>query len=120
MTRFTDGPAKGKTLLLARAPLFLRVVIAGGKLDALDQLDDRPQGGERIYAYRRTGPATALHIDFCRGRGRKGPRSAWYRGGDYALVEPQPNEAVLRDTARWRGWATEEAKRLTEGEPKGG
>ena len=54
MTRFLDGPAAGNALMLRRAPLFLRVTIdaAGGKVDALDQLDDDPQDGETVHVYR--------------------------------------------------------------------
>jgi len=51
MTRFLDGPAEGVTLMLRRAPIYLRVVHRGTEWDALDALDDRPTPDETIYVY---------------------------------------------------------------------
>lgn len=114
MTRFTDGPAAGKTLLLKRTPLFLRAVVdAAGKWDTLDMLGDEPDPYEAVYAYRRVGQATACHVDYRDGRGRR--RGDWFQGGDYALVEPQPEEAVPRDTGAWREWAEGEAAKRKGG-----
>lgn len=58
MFSFLDGPAKGSSLNLARAPVFLSVVIdsRGGKIDALDQLNDTPHPCEPIYVYRLAEP----------------------------------------------------------------
>lgn len=53
---FLDGPGKGQGLNLKRAPLFLRLVVKpDGRIDALDQLEDRPADEERLYAYRLQG-----------------------------------------------------------------
>jgi hypothetical protein len=99
MTRFLDGPAVGTTLLLKRAPLFLRAVQdQAGTWDALDQLTDEPRADERIVVYRMVEGPTVVHIN----RGRNG--SGFYRGGGYLLVDPQPSDDVVRKTQLWRWW----------------
>lgn len=110
MTQFTDGPAAGVSLLLRRAPHFLRAVRdVKGEWDALDQLEDTPGAGETIVAYQMVGEPTWCHI-----RMRKG--GGVYRGGQYRVIEPQPADDVLRSNARWREWANEQVQRfLAEG-----
>ncbi len=52
MLTFLDGPAAGLSLLCARAPLLIRVVRSpSGRFDALDQVGDAPEFGERIFVY---------------------------------------------------------------------
>lgn len=107
MTRFIDGPAKGTTLFLRRAPHYLRVVqgpdgpTAPGTIDALDQLDDTPRASETVTAYEMVGGPSHMHVN----RGRLG--CAWYRGGEYRMVAEQPDDATLRDAARWRAWVSQ-------------
>ena len=105
MTRFTGGPADGKTLLLKRAPLYLRVVmdVRTREIDALDQLDDTAGSDETISVYRCHGEPIQAHINF----GRKG--GGWYEGGDYRIVDPQPGDAEVRENAAWRAWAVDRA-----------
>lgn len=104
MTRFHDGPARSKVLMLRRAPLLLRVTVdPEGKVDALDQVADTPAAGEVLYAYERQGKPGAVHIDFTRPRG-----SAWYAIADYRLCDPQPADATMRDTEGWRAWCLAE------------
>lgn len=98
MCRFLDGPAAGVTLLLRRAPLFLRAVNNRGDWDALDQLNDTPAAHEAIVAYRRVAAPAIAHIN------RGGHGSGWYALADYRVVVDQPAEAELRDTAKWRAW----------------
>lgn len=98
MTSFTNGPAQGQHLMLKRAPLFLRVVEAAGKFDALDQLSDEPESGERLFAYRQVGEPGMVHLN--RGRGHGG----FYTIATYTLVAPQPDDATMRDTAAWQAW----------------
>src|SRR4051812_34526056 len=99
MTTFEDGPAKGQTLMLQRAPLFLRVVVdPSGKVDALDQLTDTPASNEKIFAYVLTAEPGRFHI-YKRARG-----SGWYAIGSYKQVFPQPTESVMRNNASWRDW----------------
>ncbi|MEM1083255.1 MAG: hypothetical protein AAGI48_03970 [Verrucomicrobiota bacterium] len=100
MTRFIDGPAKGKTLMLRRAPLLLRVVIDRDSkvVDALDQLDDEPRLTEEIHVYRVKGTVGSCFIS-------TRPRRA---GGVYAIAEyeyyrDQPGESV-RSRVAWRTW----------------
>lgn len=107
MTTFLDGPAKGVTLRLRRAPVYLRAVTSAGKWDALDQLDDRASEDETVFAYELVGEPTWYHIRAARGQ------SGCFRGGDYRLTQPQPDEAILRDTTQWQSWATSHM------EPKG-
>ncbi len=103
MTTFIDGPAKDSPfLLLRRAPHFLRAVRSRGQSaprewDALDQLDDEPRETEEIYAYEMVGEPTYCHIN-ARNRG------GVYRGGKYKLVDPQPEEAIMRNAVSWREW----------------
>jgi hypothetical protein len=103
MTRFQDGPAKGQTLMLNRAPRFLRVVEKGGKFDALDQLDDKPEAGEKIYAYEIVGEPGSIHIN------RGGGRGGFYTMGEYKLVAEQPTDAQMRTLQAWRGWCEKTA-----------
>lgn len=103
MSKFLDGPAAGQHLALRRAPVMLRVVQGpGGKWDALDQLDDEPAADETIHLYRMV-PDTLTTMHLCvRGKGRAA--SDFYAMGDYRYVEPQPDEATLRDRGRWVEW----------------
>lgn len=104
MIKFRDGPAAGVTLMLHRAPQYLRVVRAGRKAwDALDQLDDQPEPGESITVYR-IDPATFSRYHLLCRRPRGG--SGWYCNGEYDVVEPQPGEEHLRTTAAWQAWVS--------------
>lgn len=95
MTRFDDGPAKGKILMLKRAPYFLRAVLSPeGKWDALDQLDDQPEAGEKLFAYEIMEPPGWCFI-------RPGGR---YPVARYKLVEPQPIEDQMMDEKAWAEW----------------
>jgi hypothetical protein len=116
MTGFEDGPAAGQVLDLRRAPLFLRVAVSGtGTVDALDQIDDRPEASEVLWAYRRLGPAGRVRID---GRDpRTGRRtSASLALAKYRLVADQPDQETMRATTTWRAWATATAGRGSAGE----
>lgn len=107
MIEFLDGPAKGATLTLRRAPMYLRVVYSGRAgsidVDALDQLSDMPNAAESIVAYRRVGKAGSVHIN----AGRCG-RSGVYATARYEVVNPQPDDTTLRERERWREWAMEQ------------
>lgn len=110
MTTFFDGPAAGRTLMLKRAPLFLRVVQDGQDWDALDQVGDRPQPAEVIHVYRLMDLNGTVHLNLGRGRG------GWYPRAVYRLHERQPEEAVVRDTPNWQAWCQVEAARIKAGE----
>lgn len=104
MIQFLDGPAADQTLAVRNAPEFLRVVWSSmrkgdGAWDALDVPGDTPRRGEKVYAYRRVGPARWMHL-------KASPRSAsgYYAVAEYRLVEAQPDEATMRDTAKWDAW----------------
>lgn len=97
MIRFVDGPAAGVTLMLRRAPLYLRVT-KGPHWDALDQLNDFPDPDEVLTAYRRVGTPGMVHIDFTR------KRSAWFAVATYRVVPDQPPDRVVRSTYLWRAW----------------
>lgn len=100
MTRFIDGPAAGKTLMLKRAPLFLRVTQRGDDWDALDQLDDQPAADEEIHVYRLQGQPGSVHMNFGRCRG------GLFTTAEYAYFSPQPTDAELRTTAAWHATAS--------------
>ncbi len=95
MIKFLDGPAISASLMLRRAPKFLRVVRDGkGKFDALDQLNDKPRWGETLFAYRRIGCPGRIHIN----------PGGYFAMATYKMVEPQPDEATMLSTASWREW----------------
>jgi hypothetical protein len=109
MISFADGPARGQVLSLSRAPKLLRVVECGGKWDALDQIDDEPEMLETIYVYR-IDPASVGrgHVSL---RGKGGRREGrWFIMATYHFIEEQPDDADMRDNAKWRDWTTEYAK----------
>jgi hypothetical protein len=98
MTIFEDGPAKGKTLMLRRAPFLLRVVECRGKFDALDQETDEPAADEKIYVYELTALPGGMHIRASRGC------SGFYTTANYKLCVDQPPEATIRGRADWVKW----------------
>lgn len=101
---FQDGPAIGVTLNLERQPLFLRVVrdIETGAIDALDQLDDEPKATEEVFVYRRTYHSSGIACS----RGKNGGCRR-FSLSHYSLFVEQPEQAVMRDTEKWRGWTDE-------------
>lgn len=108
MTKFLDGPAAGVTLMLHRAPHYLRAVRnAAGVWDALDQLGDEPKSNETIVVYEMASGPTRIHLQ----RRERGHRvCGWFEGGDYSLVEPQPADDAVRSTTAWRAWVAAQAK----------
>lgn len=98
MTTFLDGPAAGQTLMLRRAPMFLRVTAAHGAFDALDQLEDKPRPEEYVYVYKITGNPGRVHIN----RGKQG--SGWYTMAEYKIVPVQPGQDVLKHADNWHNW----------------
>lgn len=109
MTTFIDGPAGGKTLMLKRAPLFLRVTKKHDEIDALDQLDDTPRRDEEIFVYVRQPGAMlkAIHLN----TGSK-PGGGWFSRASYKLSELQPLEMEMRTNEAWRVWCEDQAGRL--------
>ena len=100
MTQLHGGPADGVVLMLQRAPTYLRAVcIPGGDWDALDQLNDAPKADEQITVYALDGEAGRMHV-----RARGGCQ--WYTTAEYRVVDPQPDDAAVRDTASWRTWCS--------------
>lgn len=98
MTTFQDGPAKGQHLMLKRHAKFLRVVVADGKWDALDQPEDTPQPNETLYAYVVVGEIGMCHIN------RGGGRGGFYAIANYRFVPIQPDQETMRDSSRWQAW----------------
>lgn len=106
MTTFQDGPAAGVILGLQRAPKYLRVVrqkfADDPKWDALDQLTDRPEPNEEVFAYRLVEYRGHVHV--C----RRPTGSGYFAMATYAHIEQQPPVDVLRNTAKWQRWAQEQ------------
>ncbi len=100
MTTFKDGPAAGKTLMIRRAPYYLRVTshpIDG--VDALDQIGDTAKDDEMLTAYRVIGTPGAVHLN----TGRK-PGGGFYPVATYEMVAKQPMDAEMRTNAAWKTW----------------
>jgi hypothetical protein len=98
MTTFTNGPAKGRHLMLKRTPIFLRVTEAGGKWDALNEPEDTPLPEEKLHAYRLAGMPGQCHVNISGGRG------GFFALAEYELVAIQPDDATMRDAAAWSRW----------------
>lgn len=98
MTKFLDGPAKGKTLMLKRAPVFLRVTNIGDRWDALDQLNDSPLPEEVVHAYRAASEVGAVHVN------RGGGKGGFYTVADYELCPSQPSQDQMRNLGQWADW----------------
>jgi len=101
---FVDGPAQGRTLLLARAPLMLRVVQAAcGRLNALDKLDDKPQDDELVYLYIMVGPVGDwVFVSFAGRNGQR--RGGRFQSATYRLLPEQPEPRHLRQREPWNDW----------------
>jgi hypothetical protein len=103
------------SLLLRRAPLFLRVVRDSRTLgwDALDQLADVPQPDEQLFIYRRVSDVGRIHVD----RARRHGGSIWAAVATYEYVKDADVDA--RDTRKWQTWCWRQKlglKRLTAAE----
>lgn len=100
MTTFSDGPAKGQTLMLKRSPLLLRVVQSfnTGQFDALDAPNDTPAENERIFAYHMVEFRGMVHVN------RRGGGSGFYGMATYALIPDQPTDEIMRDNEKWKAW----------------
>jgi hypothetical protein len=113
MTKFTDGPAAGVVLSLHRAPLYLRVVRdTDGKVDALDQLDDRPEIDEEVFAYALTENRGIVHINARDNRGRR--CGGFFPMTTYQLAITQPTDKTMRDSKAWGEWALGQDKAKRE------
>jgi hypothetical protein len=101
MTIFDDGPAKGLTLSLSRAPVFLRVTQTPEGFDALDLIEDEPKPAEKLYAYRRIGESTMCFVDGV----KDGRRTGWQEIiARYQLVKEQPSDERMRSKTAWQDW----------------
>lgn len=98
MTRFIDGPARGKHLMLRRRVRFLRVVISStGEIDALDIPEDTPKPTETIHVYEADGEGGMCHVNMGRNRG------GFYALQNYKFV-CTPLDAEVRDNRLWVEW----------------
>jgi hypothetical protein len=100
------GVYRSPPLPLRRVPTYLRFVCRRKDpgfydgWDALDQLDDQPEDGELVLVARLVHRG-CIHLDKTVNGRRVGE---WRRTAEYRLMDPQPKEQLLRDTARWRMW----------------
>ena len=102
MITFADGPAFGITLVLDRAPLFLRVTQNGITFRGLANESDEPEPTEIIYVYLRV-PGTR-----CKTATDQGIRLT----ACYQYFQPQPKEKLIFHNHSWRGWANRTALEL--------
>lgn len=108
MLSFEGGPAAGTVLACKRAPQFLRLVQSeSGEWDALDQLNDEPEAGEKIVVYVLVSYKGQVHI--C-SRTKGNDTSGWYAWASYKVVAEQPGDDIARDTAKWREWCVDAQK----------
>lgn len=102
MTKFNGGPANGQTLMLKRAPKFLRVTLKNergkAKFDALDNPDDTPEAAETLMAYERFGLCGQVHLNMGRFRG------GFYALAEYRYVLDQPSDLEMRNSVKWEKW----------------
>jgi hypothetical protein len=111
VSQFLDGPAADQSLMLRRAPFFLRVVQSrNGTWDALDQIDDEPKATEKLFVYVRVGGFTEMHL-CARGGGKSA--AGWYQLANYRLHEEQPDDATMRSRERWQAWCQEKGPPLS-------
>lgn len=101
MTKFLDGPAAGKTLMLKNSPVLLRVTEANGNFDALDRHTDEPRFDEVLTLYRLKEHTGNCHLRF---GGNKKHMSGFYPVSTYELHPEQPPEEVMRDPKLWAEW----------------
>lgn len=101
MTKFLDGPAAGKTLMLKCAPMLLRVTEAGGNFDALDRHTDEPRFDEVLTLYRLKEQQGSCHVRY---GGNKKHISGFYPMATYELHPEQPADAIMRDPKLWAEW----------------
>lgn len=111
-TTFKDGPAAGSVLMLARAPMMLRVVVdEAGKVDALDQLGDTPKEGESLFVYIMRGAPGAT--GFWDGRGKDGRRTGGsFASAAYRLCSIQPSGDEARTREGWESWCESNREQL--------
>lgn len=114
MTTFRGGPLGQFTLLLKRAPEYVRAAADGVKRDALDMPGDEPGPTETLYAYRRAGLPSDVHLRLQKGSG-------YYKVVEYEYVADQPDQDTMRDTETWRGWCWAQRERdAAPGQPDRG
>lgn len=112
MSRFLDGPARSKILMLQRAPLMLRAVVGPAGVDALDQPDDSPKPEEAVHVYLRVGRTHPVMVDF---RGKDGRRRGECRlGATYRLYPEQPGPEHTRTGEAWKAWCNANLPRINE------
>lgn len=98
------------TLAVKRRPLYLRFVRKINRSgrrermpyswDALDQLGDTPEADEEIIVAACVGK-TSVHVDMVKDGRKVGVWVAVYR---YEMIDNQPPDDVLRDSAKWTDW----------------
>lgn len=118
MQTYIDGPAQDHITQGQRIPILLRVVHSNKGFDCLDQLDDEPEPAEQIWVYRLAKPPTTAMVDWSdKKTGRR--RGGCQQMGSYAILPDQPDDGVLRNTAKWRAWCAENQDRLMPDWAKG-
>lgn len=110
MLTFKDGPAAGQSLSLKRAPRFLRITQRrfalgiehdGEEFDGLDQPGDVAKPDEMLHAYETEKLIGRAHMRFS---GKSKGASGIYDIAEYTYVQPQPDDATMRDNAKWADW----------------
>jgi hypothetical protein len=104
MITLIHTPTEKQTLMLRRAPYFLRVVWNDkGEVDALDQIEDEPRKDERVMVYVRNPVSMQRGVHLNTG-GKKG--GGWFAMASYRVSYLQPPDEVMRHNGLWAEWAT--------------
>lgn len=113
MMRLVDGPAAGETLAIRRAPILLRVAkntLARNKervWDALNDLEDVAKPHETLHLYMLMAKPQMVHLKMANRRA-----SGFYAMGFYKFLPEQPDDATMRDNAKWSAWCDANEQRL--------
>lgn len=103
------------SLSLRRVPKYLRFTCRGigscsRQWDALDQLDDEPEPGEKLFAAV-LASQSSVHLD----RTVRGRRvGEWIPTASYDLVPNPPAQEILRDRAQWQQWCVDQEAKSKE------
>lgn len=107
---------QSKSLRLKRAPKYLRFCVKPGRcghsqeVDALDLLEDEADPRETLYAAILVERGT-MHLDMVEHGRRVGK---WYDTAEYRLLDPQPEDAVMRDNSKWQAFCYAEHAKSQE------
>lgn len=105
MITLADGPLAGRhRLALHRLPIYLRFVVDHeGKVDALNELEDKAATNETIHAYIKVSDDGSVHIN-SRDRKTGKHNGGFFRIATYKYVAEMTDDATMRSNNLWQAW----------------